>query len=213
MEGEPGGDQRCDDQEKADISEAAVQVFEVRDLHLTGLLALFVLLGRAGVGRRHSGIIAYPIACWVMCDVTPAAQTTKEHAADRLRAPLLRSGAMWLEQVFQCELQLTLSLCVVDETEGSADGGVRSYQDGMVQDVDRFSATLQALMLDDGEALGDAEIDRLQAGSGEASDLAVAETRGGLGDRARVEPDVAGPAGNARVLLWSFDGFTVDVGP
>src|SRR3981189_1638186 len=87
------------------------------------------------------------------------------------------------EHVLQCELKLALSLCVVDQTEGSADGGVRSYQDGMVQNVDRFSAELQALMLDDGEALGDTEVDRLQAGSGEASDLAVAEARGGLGDR------------------------------
>jgi hypothetical protein len=48
MEREPGGDQRCDDQQKADISEAAVHVFKVRDLHLASLLALFVLLGRGG---------------------------------------------------------------------------------------------------------------------------------------------------------------------
>ena len=44
MEGEPGGDQRCDDQEEAGISKAAVHVFKVRDLHLAGLLALFILL-------------------------------------------------------------------------------------------------------------------------------------------------------------------------
>src|ERR1700732_1918833 len=68
-------------------------------------------------------------------------------------------------------------------------------------------------MLDDGEALGDAEVNRLQAGSSEASDLAVAEARGRLGDRARIEPDVAGAAWNARVLLWCFDGLTVAVGP
>jgi hypothetical protein len=36
-----------------------VHVFKVRDLHLAGLLALFILLGRGGVGRRHRGIIAY----------------------------------------------------------------------------------------------------------------------------------------------------------
>jgi len=59
MEGEPGGDQRCDDQEKADISKAAVHVFKVRDLHLAGMLALFILLGRGGAGRRHRGIIAH----------------------------------------------------------------------------------------------------------------------------------------------------------
>src|SRR5437016_95632 len=109
---------------------------------------------------------------------------------------------MSLEQVLQGELELTLSLCVVHQPEGSADGGVRSYQDGMVQDVDRLSAELQALMLDDVEALGDAEVDRLQAGSGEASDLAVAEARGGLGDGARVEPDVAGLPG----MLEGFFG-------
>src|SRR5258708_32519341 len=94
------------------------------------------------------------------------------------------------EHVLQCELKLALSLCVVDQPEGSADGGVRSYEDGMVEDVDCFSAELQALMLDDGEALGDAEVDRLQSGSGEASDLTVAEARRRLRDKARVEPDV-----------------------
>src|SRR5580692_5647152 len=83
----------------------------------------------------------------------------------------------------------------------------------MVQDVDGFSAELQTLMFDDGEALGDADVDRLQAGSGKASDLAVAEARGGLGDGARVEPDVAGAAWNARGSLWSFDGLSVAVGP
>jgi hypothetical protein len=58
MEREPGSDQGCDDKEKADISEAAVHVFKVRDLHLAGLLTLFVLLGRGVAGQRHSGIIA-----------------------------------------------------------------------------------------------------------------------------------------------------------
>ena len=60
MEGEPGGSQRSDHQEEADISETAVHAFEMRDLYLTGLLALFILLGRGGAGRRHRGIIAYP---------------------------------------------------------------------------------------------------------------------------------------------------------
>ena len=58
MEGEPGGDQRCNDQEKADISEAAVHVFKVPDLSLAGLLVLFILLGRGGAGRGHRDIIA-----------------------------------------------------------------------------------------------------------------------------------------------------------
>ena len=58
-EGEPGGDQRCDDRQKAEISEAAVEFFKVRDLRLAGLLALFVLLGRGEAGGRHRGIIAY----------------------------------------------------------------------------------------------------------------------------------------------------------
>jgi hypothetical protein len=74
MEGEPGGDQRCDDQEKADISKAAVHVFEVRDLHLTGLLTLFVLLGWGGAGRRHRDIIAYSFACCAMCNLALAAK-------------------------------------------------------------------------------------------------------------------------------------------
>ena len=67
MKGEPGGDERCDDYEEADISKAAVHLFEVRDLHLAGLLALFILLGRGGAGLRHRGIIAYP-SC-LRCDV------------------------------------------------------------------------------------------------------------------------------------------------
>jgi hypothetical protein len=67
MEREPSSDQGCDDQEKADISEAAVHVFEVRDLHLAGLLAIFILLGWGGIGRRHKGIIAYP--CRLLDDV------------------------------------------------------------------------------------------------------------------------------------------------
>ena len=58
MEGEPGGDKGCDGEEKADISNAAVHLFKVRDLELTGLPALFILLGRGGTGRRHKGIIA-----------------------------------------------------------------------------------------------------------------------------------------------------------
>jgi len=111
-----------------------------------------------------------------------------------------------LEEVLQCELELTLSLRVVDEAEGSADGGVRSYQDGVVQDVDGFSAELQALMLDDGKALGDAEVDRLQAWSGEAADLAVTEAGGRLRDGVRVEPDVSGSVGNRRKLPGRFDG-------
>ena len=38
MEREPGRDQRCDDDEKANVSKAAVRVFKRRDLHLAGLL-------------------------------------------------------------------------------------------------------------------------------------------------------------------------------
>jgi hypothetical protein len=58
MEAEPGGDQRCNHQEKTDIAKAAVHSFKVRDLPLTGLLELFILLGWGGVGRRHTAIIA-----------------------------------------------------------------------------------------------------------------------------------------------------------
>jgi hypothetical protein len=61
MEGEPGGNECCDDEKKADISKAAMDVFKVRDLHLTSLLALFIFLGRGGgTGEMHRGIIAYP---------------------------------------------------------------------------------------------------------------------------------------------------------
>jgi hypothetical protein len=37
-----------------------VHAFEMCDLYLAGLLALFIFLGRGGAGRRHRGIIAYP---------------------------------------------------------------------------------------------------------------------------------------------------------
>ena len=59
MQGEPGCDQSCDNDKKAKISEADVKFFEVSDLRFAGLLAIFVFLGRGGVGGRHSGIIAY----------------------------------------------------------------------------------------------------------------------------------------------------------
>jgi hypothetical protein len=59
MQGEPGSDQSCDDEEEAKIAEADVQFFEVRDLDFAGLLALLVLLGRGEAGGRHRGIIAY----------------------------------------------------------------------------------------------------------------------------------------------------------
>jgi len=36
-----------------------MQSFEVRDLHLAGLLALLVHLGWGGIEGRHRGIIAY----------------------------------------------------------------------------------------------------------------------------------------------------------
>ena len=67
-----GTESDVDDEEEADISKAAVNVFEVRDLHFAGLLAFFVLLGRGEAGRRHRGIIAY--LCCMLCsvlDVTP----------------------------------------------------------------------------------------------------------------------------------------------
>ena len=80
-------------------------------------------------------------------------------------ASLLPSFAIQIkasEHVLQCELKLTFSLCVVDEAEGLADCGVGSHQDGVVQDIDGLGPELQALLLDDREVLGDAEIDRLQ---------------------------------------------------
>ena len=131
----------------------------------------------------------------------------------RLRAPPACYGVLRLEHVLQCELKITLSLCVIDEAEGSADGGVRSYEDGVIEGVDGFCTELQALMLKGSKALGDAEVDRLQAGTSEASNLAVAEARRGLGNRTRIEPDITGAASNVRDLLWSLDGLPVAVGP
>jgi hypothetical protein len=58
MKREPGCDYCCDDKEKADIAEAAMQSFEVRNLHLAGLLALAVLLGWRDCGGMHKAIIA-----------------------------------------------------------------------------------------------------------------------------------------------------------
>ena len=79
------------------------------------------------------------------------------------------------EHVLQCELKLTLSLCVVDEAEGGPDAGVRSHENRVVQSVDCFGTELQTLVLNDLEALDEAEINSLQAGPTEAADLAVAE--------------------------------------
>ena len=60
---------------------------------------------------------------------------------------------MRLEQVLQCELKLTFSLCVVDQTEGGTDAGVRSHEDGVIQSVDGFGTELQTLVLNDLETL------------------------------------------------------------
>ena len=70
MEREPCSDQCCDDDEKAEISEAEVRVFKVRNLHLAGLLALSVLLGRGETGGLHRGIIAYRL--WLGAALTDA---------------------------------------------------------------------------------------------------------------------------------------------
>jgi hypothetical protein len=59
MKREPSCDYCCDNQKKAEISEAAMQSFEVRDLHLAGFLALAVLLGRREWVEMHRAIIAY----------------------------------------------------------------------------------------------------------------------------------------------------------
>lgn len=61
MEREPGGYQGCDDDQNAEISEAKVQLLEVLNLHLTRLLAFFVLFGRRKAGGRHRSIIAYNV--------------------------------------------------------------------------------------------------------------------------------------------------------
>src|SRR6266436_1913998 len=120
---------------------------------------------------------------------------------------------MRLEQVLQCELKLTLSLCVVDQTEGGTDAGVRSHQDGVVQSVDSFGTELQTLVLNDLEALDDAEVNSLKAGTAEAANLAVAErpeTR--LRYRARTEPDVAGIVGIGGLFVRRFDRAAAAVG-
>ena len=61
MKREPGRDQRRNDDQKAKISKAAMDLFKVRDLHFAGLLAPFVFLGRRGSGVRHRGIITYRV--------------------------------------------------------------------------------------------------------------------------------------------------------
>ena len=67
VEREPGGDQYCNDYEETEISETAMEFFEVRDLRLAGLLALFVFFGGREIGRMHRGIIAYPCALVLCC--------------------------------------------------------------------------------------------------------------------------------------------------
>jgi hypothetical protein len=57
MKREPGSYQCCNDYEEAEIAEAEVQSFKVRDLHFASLLALLVLLGWSGIEGRHRGII------------------------------------------------------------------------------------------------------------------------------------------------------------
>jgi hypothetical protein len=89
VEREPGGDQGGDHYEESEISEASMQFFEVRDLLLTGLLALFVLFGGREIGRRHRGIIAYlcarPLVGYVVAGVASivlVAATREYHFAE-----------------------------------------------------------------------------------------------------------------------------------
>ena len=57
MERKPGGNCGCNDKEKTEIAEAAMQFFKVRDLYLADLLTPFVLLGRGVSGGMHRSII------------------------------------------------------------------------------------------------------------------------------------------------------------
>ena len=59
IERKPGGNEGCDDDEEAQVSEADVLLFKVGDLGFAGLLTGFVLFGRRRAGGRHVGIIAY----------------------------------------------------------------------------------------------------------------------------------------------------------
>jgi hypothetical protein len=85
MKGEPGGDQCCDDYEKAKISNAEMQLFKVCDLYLAGLLASFVLLGRGGGGGMHRGIISYAFDR-LLCRVARSQRIKKQQGRRQLCA-------------------------------------------------------------------------------------------------------------------------------
>jgi hypothetical protein len=53
-----------------------VQFFEVRDVLLADLLALFVFFGGRMIGRRHRGIIAYPLCLAGACYAVAALAST-----------------------------------------------------------------------------------------------------------------------------------------
>jgi hypothetical protein len=58
MQGEPCGDECCEDEEEAEISKAAVCFFELGDPVLSGLSAALIFGGWIGGGRVHRRIIA-----------------------------------------------------------------------------------------------------------------------------------------------------------
>ena len=79
-------------------------------------------------------------------------------------------------------------MCVVDQAEGSADGGVRCYEDRVVEDVDGFGAELQRVAFTDFEAAEEAGVQAEEAGPAENIAAGVAEGRcGDGGEGGRVE--------------------------
>ena len=158
-----------------------------------------------GIGRTISGFFR-PIL------VTGGSFSLKNMGrAQMLCALPKKEGKAGLEHVLQSELKVALSLRGVDKTKGGPDGGVGCVQDGMVEGVDGFGAELKALAFDDVEALGDAEVDSLKTGAGEAANLTVAEAAGGLRDGAGIEPGVAGVTGESGFLIRRVLGWTVAV--
>src|SRR5271170_2173163 len=125
-----------------------------------------------------------PIGIISLAGRNKAGLTPKRERRPVLRPPLLLDCSKSLEHVLQCELQVAFALGIVDQAEGVPDRRVGSNQDGVVQDIDCLGPELQALVLKGREALGDAEVDCLQARAGEAANLAVAKgARPGLRDR------------------------------
>ena len=68
-----------------------------------------------------------------------------------------------LEEVLQGELNVTRSFRLGDDTHIRANAVVRGIQNRVVKRVDEFSPELELVLVEQGEGLGEREIDVLQA--------------------------------------------------